>query len=73
MPITQTEIDALCQEMREVSQRAQDYFRKVAASSVELKDDFPAWRYKQGGMWSYVSEENREVVESLRTRLKHVI
>lgn len=73
MPITQTEIDALCEEMREVSQRAQDYFREVAASSDELKDDSPEWRYKQGGVWSYVSEENREVVESLRTRLKHII
>src|SRR5580704_14732202 len=73
MPVTQTSIDSLKQQITGIEQEAQGYFQAVAAL-VEAKWGPEAeWRYRRDPVWDCLRDYERRVAESLQIRLKDIV
>jgi hypothetical protein len=67
------EITGLRQEMNKIAADARGYFMRVVAASPELQADYPQWRYRPEGVWSYVPNEERKIAGSLVQQTKKVV
>jgi hypothetical protein len=73
MPVTQTSIEALKQQLTGIKDEAKHYFETVIALIEQQLGVDVEWRYRRDPAWGYVGEYERTVASSLQVRLKDIV